>query len=549
MLMTDKLHNLLRRQLKKVFGAENKVPKELMGLIGTINEAYCNFDADRLLLERSIEISSQELLQANAQTRSILNAIPDLFARIDSRGTILECKMPAENTFDIPAEGIDGKNIYSCFGPTAGRELEWAVRKVLRSRKTEITEYSIRNATESFYEARVVWLSNDQLIVIARDITHRKKIEERLRESQRTLQTLMSNLPGIAYRCRNDQNWTMEFVSDGCTSLTGYQPADLVNNSKISYTQLIHPDDREMVRDKIQKAIKEQRPYQLNYRIITASGKQKWVWGQGRGVFESKGELIAIEGLITDISDIKIAEQKNMALLKKLNTANRDLKEFAAIVSHNLQAPLRGIGTLAQWLVEDYKDKFDQDGLEKIDLLVTRVRRLNKLMDSILQYSTTTRDAQNEFPVDINRVVELIVAEIKPPENIRVTVKKKLPIVNCEESHILQILYNLVENAVKFMDKPQGRIIIDYADRDDSWEFSITDNGRGINEKYFNKIFRLFQTLSDLDPNDSTGMGLTLTRKIVELYGGKVWVTSKVGQGSTFYFTLPKQAAAVPAGV
>ena len=144
------------------------------------------------------------------------------------------------------------------------------------------------------------------------------------RESERSLGVLLSNLPGLAYRCRNDRDWTIESVSQGCLALTGYQPADLVGNSRISFGQLIHPDDRQGVWDSVQATIENREPYQLTYRIITQSGEERWVWGHGCGIFSADGALVALEGFITDITDRKQAE----VALHKVNRALRTLSEF-----------------------------------------------------------------------------------------------------------------------------------------------------------------------------------------------------------------------------
>ncbi|MGD1042808.1 MAG: PAS domain S-box protein [Sedimentisphaerales bacterium] len=308
----DKMHSLLRRQIKKMFGSADNIPKDFQEIIGVINEAYFNFDADRLLLERSIEISSQELLEANSQMRSIFQAMPDMILRIDADGKILECKIPVNQAFShIHPNEIVGKNIYTTFGPLAARRLEWAVRRAVKNKTVEIAEYSVQNQTEQFREARVVWLGDEQLIVVVRDITERKLAEDGLLESRRTLQTLMGNLPGMAYRCRNDRDWTMEFVSEGSVNLTGYQPAELINNSKIAYNKLIHPDECEKVWDTIQASLKEHKTFQVTYRIKTADGEQKWVLEQGQGIFTSKGELLAIEGFISEITD-KVQMQESI---------------------------------------------------------------------------------------------------------------------------------------------------------------------------------------------------------------------------------------------
>jgi signal transduction histidine kinase len=129
---------------------------------------------------------------------------------------------------------------------------------------------------------------------------------------------------------------------------------------------------------------------------------------------------------------------------------------------------------------------------------------------------------------------------VAPPDNIKVTIENELPTIKSEETRIMQVFQNLISNAVKYMDKPNGTIKIGCAEENGFWKFSVADNGPGIEEQHFERIFKIFQTLNSQDNFESTGIGLTVIKKIVEMYGGKIWVESEVGQGSTFYFTLPK---------
>ncbi len=147
------------------------------------------------------------------------------------------------------------------------------------------------------------------IVGVFRDISQRRRMEQALRENQRMLATLMSNLPGMAFRCRNDRDWTMEFVSDGCLQLTGYAPADLVDNRRIAYARIIHPEDRDTVCRMIQAALAQKQPYQASYRIITRHGERKWIWEQGCGVFGPDGRSAAIEGLIVDITEQKDVQE------------------------------------------------------------------------------------------------------------------------------------------------------------------------------------------------------------------------------------------------
>ncbi|MGB7622772.1 MAG: PAS domain S-box protein [Terriglobia bacterium] len=148
------------------------------------------------------------------------------------------------------------------------------------------------------------------------DITERKRAEEALRESERRLSTLISNLPGIAYRCKNDRAWSMEFISDGCFELTGYSAEDLTFNHKLSFNDLIHPEHQEHAWADIQGALEEKRPFQLTYRIRTAQGQTKWVWEHGRGVYSEEGELLGLEGFITDITESMQAERERQVIFE-----------------------------------------------------------------------------------------------------------------------------------------------------------------------------------------------------------------------------------------
>ncbi|MGD0571888.1 MAG: ATP-binding protein [Sedimentisphaerales bacterium] len=229
----------------------------------------------------------------------------------------------------------------------------------------------------------------------------------------------------------------------------------------------------------------------------------------------------------------------------QLSRTNKQLADFAHLTAHDLKTPLRGIGTLAQWLYTDYYDKFDDNGRRQINLLVKRVKRMDNIINAILQYSTITKNKTKECKVDLNVLTKEVINRIRPPENIKITINKTLPILICEEEHLWQVFLNLISNAVKFSDKPQTSIIIDVEDEKYFWKFSVADNGPGLEPQYFDKIFQLFQMLNNHDDVESEGVGLTLTKKIVELYDGKIWLTSKVGVGSTFFFTLPKQMTAV----
>jgi signal transduction histidine kinase len=249
----------------------------------------------------------------------------------------------------------------------------------------------------------------------------------------------------------------------------------------------------------------------------------------------------SIDNLNREINERMKAERNQAQLLKELEKTNSELKEFAYIASHDLKAPLRGINTLTNWISSDYADKLDEKGKEQLTLLSRRADRMHNLIDGILQYSRVGRIHEEKKQVNLNELVGEVIEMLDPPENITVTVENELPTIECERTRITQVFQNLISNAIKYMNKSQGKIEIGCVEEDDFWKFSVSDNGPGIETKYFEKIFQMFQTLSPRDEFESTGVGLTLVKKIVELYNGRIWVESKAGIGSIFFFTFPKQ--------
>ncbi len=246
-----------------------------------------------------------------------------------------------------------------------------------------------------------------------------------------------------------------------------------------------------------------------------------------------------------DITEKHTAEQKQAALLRRVAEINEELTHFAYVVSHDLKAPLRGIKLITEWLCADYGDKLGDDAKEQLDLLQNRVARMYNLIDGVLQYSRVGRIKEEAQEVDLNKLIPSIIDGIAPPEHIHIMVEPNLPAVECERTRISQVFQNLLTNAVKFMDKPVGEVRVGCIEDGDFWRFSVADNGPGIEEKYFDRIFRLFQTLAPRDEFESTGVGLALVKKIVEMYGGRIWVESQSGRGSTFLFTFPQKREAV----
>jgi len=373
----------------------------------------------------------------------------------------------------------------------------------------------------------------------------RKRMETALRQREEQFRTLVCNIPGAIYRCACDDKRTMEFISDVIEDISGYPASDFIDNSIRTYASIIHPEDRQIVQSIIGGQAKQRTHYAVEYRIISAGGKIKWVWEKGQAILAEDGEVRWLDGVLLDVMERKWAEQIQMQLSAELKRSNRELKDFAYMVSHDLKAPLRGINTLTRWLQSDFGDKLDERGREQMELLLGQVSHMNNLIDGILQYSRVGRIQEQRVRVNLNELIPEVIGMVAPPENITIDIEDELPVIECERTRMIQVFENLIGNAVKYMDKSHGWIRISCGEEHGRWKFSIADNGPGIEEKHAAKVFQLFQTFSRDGQAKGTGIGLSVTKKIIELYGGQIWVESQADQGSTFIFTLPKMNAAI----
>lgn len=234
---------------------------------------------------------------------------------------------------------------------------------------------------------------------------------------------------------------------------------------------------------------------------------------------------------------LKINKQREK-LLNELAHQNQELSDYAHMVSHDLKSPLRSIYTLTTWLKEDYKDRIDEEGNKSINLIRNNVEKMDTLIKGILEYSTIGKNRIEIYEMDTNKLMSDILNIIHIPDHITI-IKNTLPKIQGDKYRLQQVFQNLIGNAIAYNNKEKGIVEIGVKDKDRYWEFYVKDNGKGIEEKYFKKIFKTFEKLQN--NIESTGIGLSIVKKIVNLYEGKIWLTSEIDKGTTFYFTLKKE--------
>jgi PAS domain S-box-containing protein len=367
------------------------------------------------------------------------------------------------------------------------------------------------------------------------DVTERKQAEEKLHDNYRFTSVLIGNLPGMVFRCRSDEDWTMEFVSRGCQKLTGYRVEDLFNNSKISYAQLIHPGDRGRVRNEMQEAFRDKKPFISSYRIISASGEEKWVWTQGRNLF-SKGREI-IEGYAFDITDTKRAGEA-------LKEAKQQSELYLDLMGHDIRnMNMIGMGFLELALESPDIKKEDKElllkslgSLENSTHLIDNVRKLQKARSGEMKHHM----------VDACHTFMRVLARFSNMPGVNASFNLDIPSscpVNADDL-LYEVFENLVGNAIKHGGpEPVIDIRYDMVEMDDGryYRFIVEDNGPGIpdatKERIFNRLQRGNTTAKGI------GLGLYLVKSLVESYQGKVWAEDRVKgdhtKGARFVVMLP----------
>ncbi len=351
----DRTYGVLTVWLPREFLDEAEEQSLLEEVAGDLAFALHSLD----LAESQAKVA-QALRESEEKYRLLAETTRDVILLHDMQGVIHYVNQAGLDFAGFKAEEIIGRSILDFIPPKYLPDLQNRLAARLAGDLRTLTyEVEFVNRDGKWVPMEVhstpflVEGKDQQILIVARDISARKDAERQIQESRRQLATLLNNLPGIAYRCKNDPKWTMEFISAGCLSLTGYPAEELIGNTRHSYASLIHPEDRTMVWESVQQAIAERRPFQITYRILTAEGRQKWVWEKGEAVFDPSGEVIALEGFITDITERVEFEKDLQIRMEQLDALSRACQIVTA--SLDLNQVLNEIITLAKRLTQaDY---------------------------------------------------------------------------------------------------------------------------------------------------------------------------------------------------
>jgi two-component system, LuxR family, sensor kinase FixL len=368
------------------------------------------------------------------------------------------------------------------------------------------------------------------------------RLEREMRENLRS-QREMARLAAIV-RASDDSilSLTTEGIitswNDAAERMYGYSAEETIGQS---ITMLSLEDGRKVMEEVLDKLREGHSIDHFETPRLRKDGGMIHVSVSYSPLRDEHGVVTGISGIARDITRERQAAEEQKHLMHELERANKDLEDFAYITSHDLKAPLRAIGSLTEWIQTDNHEKLNDEGKQYLKLLRNRVHRMNELIDGILGYSRVGRAKGKNEKVNINTLIKEVLELIHVPSDIKVTVQEGLPVLMTQKTYPMQVFENLINNAIKYCDKENGSVVVGVEELPRFWKFYVKDNGMGINPRYHERIFEIFQTLKSRDEVEGTGIGLTIVKKIVTHQGGEIWVESEPEKGSTFFFTWPKQ--------
>jgi PAS domain S-box-containing protein len=344
-----------------------------------------------------------------------------------------------------------------------------------------------------------------------------KRSEEALKESQRTLSTLMGNLPGIAYRCSNDREWTMKFISEGCRGLTGYSPQDLVENKLLSYKDLIHPEDRKLVENEVSKGVEGRHQFHVEYRIIARDGTVRWVWEQGCPVFEEDQEFSGLEGFITDVSMRKKAQED-------VGLANRKLTLLADLTRHDV---LNRVTMLSGYLELIDKNEKDEKVRRYAQKAILAARSIGEQMEFIREYQGVGVGKPEWFDME-----QLVGRAASKTDLGNIGVDCELDGLSVYADPMIEKVFcNLMENSVKH-GMTASHITIRCMRGNDSVEIQYKDDGTGISPDTRVQLF-------DRSYKHRMGHGMNFILEVLRITGMEIDETGLPGKGVLFRIRVP----------
>ncbi|MGI0494095.1 PAS domain S-box protein [Alkalinema pantanalense CENA528] len=508
---------------------------------------------------------NEEALQRSEEfTRRILESNQDCIKVLDLEGQLLYMNDNGQSLMEIDNFSEQAAN--RCWLHFWKGENQSVARTALEAAKAKKAGRfegfcSTAKGTPKWWEVAVTPILGpdgqvEQLLSVSRDITDRRQWASALQQSEALFRTTFEQTALGFCHVSLDGRWLR--VNRKLCDIVGYRPEDLL---KTTFQAITEPEDLPKDLALVEQLLKHEiREYSLEKRYIHKQGHHVWVnitvtLVREGGNHDALGEPLYFLATVEDISTRKQLElqnqqqteelqQINQSLViaqQRLRERNQELDQFVYIASHDLKAPLRAIANLSEWIEDDLVGQIPEDNQQQLQLLRQRVQRMDALIDGLLRYSRVGRQDLEIEPVDVAELVQEVVDSLAPPPEFKITITSVMPTLRSKRLLLHQVFANLMSNAIKHHDRPDGQITISCQLQDDRYyQFTIADDGPGIPETEHERIFGIFQTLQSDHSTDNTGIGLALVKKIVEAEGGQIGVHCALSRGCQFTFTWPQ---------
>jgi PAS domain S-box-containing protein len=475
---------------------------------------------------------------------------------VEISGTITFANRPFRHAVSLDDEPLDGQSLYERVHPFDHADLQaWLQRTGLgednpAGDRIRLVLKSPDGGTipvEGCATRQTTHNGSTVLHVLLIDVSERERDASLHQENAELFQLLSQHAPWGVFI--TDAVGRLRFANRHWRSL-----ADVLHipSPRGVWWQMVHPGDRDRVLAQWNSALSGGHEFAAEYRVnghgmdtaprwVRTRIAQSWTHEGHRGSCVGITEDVTLQRQADDVlrRAHEQLEERVQSRTRELHETNHELTELIYAVTHDLKAPLRGINRLADWLAEDHAAQLSPEGSSLIVKIQTRVRQLHTLIDGMLAYSRIGRNLDPDQTVDLNTVLADAIRHAHPPANFSITLPETLPTVTGVPHQLHQVFQNIVDNAIKFMDKPRGRLQITHHRTGAAWEFSATDNGPGIPARFHEKVFALFQRLEATPDCPGAGIGLALVKRIIETRGGRIHISSEEGHGTTFHFTWP----------
>jgi len=515
---------------------ENKKRYEAEKALQLSNQALESRVEERTL---ELKLHADKLVESEEQFRTLANSIPQMAWMSNTDGSIFWFNQRWYDYTGTTPEEMEGFGWKKVHDPSHIERVVEGKKKAWASGEMWQDTFPLRGANGEWrwFLAQALPIKNSKGQVTRwfgtnTDVTQQRQYQEQLAHSERQFRQLADAMPQIVWAA-NAEGY-VDYYNKRWYDYTGFTPGV---GGDDSWRPVLHPDEFEFVHETWYTSIKTGRPYEIEYRFKNAlTGEYRWHLGRALPVVDSDGRISRWFGTNTDIHDFKKSQEELVA-------SNVELARFAFVASHDLKEPLRIIANYSQMIGTLYTDKLDSEGKEYIQFIRSNVKRMYALIDDLLNYSSL---GSNHEPM-VGLEAENIVKEAL--KNLEFSITKSgakvhfsnLPHVFGNRTQLIQLFQNIIGNGIKYQQEKTPEITVSAIKDGTRWVFSIGDNGIGISAAYFDRIFLLFQRLHRKEVYPGSGVGLAVCKKIVERHGGKIWVDSEVGKGSTFHFSLPTE--------